>query len=104
MIFSTDYPVDGLQSLLKIRGKPSKLFALKASPHKGSKQRVNLNAFVFSTIVVSRILQLLLNLVYPLLNLVCIREVLNVKVGVQIVIILLLYQTNIKVLKDALAC
>jgi hypothetical protein len=31
-------------------------------------------------------------------------EVLNVKVGVKKAIILLLYYTNIKVLKDALAC
>jgi hypothetical protein len=38
----------GLQSVLKIRGKTSKLFALQASPYKGSKPWVNLDPFIFS--------------------------------------------------------
>ena len=38
----------GLQSVITIIGKTSKLFALQASPYKGSKPRVNLNRFIFS--------------------------------------------------------
>ena len=50
MIFSTDCSQSmGLQSVLKIRVKTSKLFALRASPYKGSKPRVNLDLFGFST-------------------------------------------------------
>ena len=49
MIFSTDCSQSiGLQSVLKTRVKTSKLFALQASPYKGSKPWVNLDAFVFS--------------------------------------------------------
>jgi hypothetical protein len=52
VIFSTDCSQSiGLQSVLKPRVKTPKLFALQASPYKGSKQRVNLDAFVFSTAV-----------------------------------------------------
>jgi hypothetical protein len=39
-----------LHSVLKIRVKTSKLFALRASPYKGSKPRVKLKQFIFSTI------------------------------------------------------
>jgi hypothetical protein len=38
----------GLQSLLKIRVKTSKLFALRASPYKGSEPRADLDEFIFS--------------------------------------------------------
>jgi hypothetical protein len=49
VIFSTDCSRSiGLQSVLKTRVKTSKLFALQASPYKGSKPWVNLDAFVFS--------------------------------------------------------
>jgi hypothetical protein len=52
VIFSTDCSQSmGLQSVLKTRVKTSKLFAPQASPYKGSKLRVNLDVFVFSTIV-----------------------------------------------------
>ena len=50
VIFSTDCRQSmGLQYVLKIRVKTSKFFALRASPNKGSKPRVNLEHFVFST-------------------------------------------------------
>ena len=50
LIFSTDRSqLMWLQSVLKIRCKTSKLFALHASPCKGSKPRVYLDPFVFST-------------------------------------------------------
>ena len=50
LIFSTDWSQSmRLQSVLKIRCKTSKLFALHASPYKGSKPRVYLDPFVFST-------------------------------------------------------
>ena len=50
MIFSTDCSQSmGLQSVLKVRVKTSKLFALQAPPYEGSKPRVNLDAFIFST-------------------------------------------------------
>jgi hypothetical protein len=50
VIFSTDCRQSmGLQSVLKIRVKTSKIFALRASPYKGSKPRVNLDQFIFST-------------------------------------------------------
>jgi hypothetical protein len=53
VILSTDCSQSmGLQSVLKTRFKTSKLFALQASPYKGSKPRVNLDAFIFSTRVV----------------------------------------------------
>ena len=53
VIFSTDCSQSmGLQSGLEIRFKTSKLFALRASPCKGSKPRVNLEQFVFSTRVI----------------------------------------------------
>jgi hypothetical protein len=49
----------GLQSVLKIGAKTSKLFALKAwlkaSPYKGSKPRVNLDRFDFSSRVANLI-------------------------------------------------
>ena len=49
LIFSTDCSQStGLQSVPKIRAKTLKLFALQASPHKGSKPRVNLDRFDFS--------------------------------------------------------
>jgi hypothetical protein len=41
----------GLQSVLKIRAKTSKLFALQASPCKGSKPRADLEQFIFSMII-----------------------------------------------------
>jgi hypothetical protein len=48
-IFSTDCSQSmGLQSVLKIRAKTLKLFALQASPCKGSKPRADLDAFIFS--------------------------------------------------------
>jgi hypothetical protein len=50
LIFSTEWSQSMLlQSVLKIRCKTSKLFALHASPCKGSKPRVYLDPFVFST-------------------------------------------------------
>jgi hypothetical protein len=55
VIFSTDCShcaeSMGLQSVLKTRVKTSKLFALQASPYKGSKLRVNLDACIFSTCI-----------------------------------------------------
>jgi hypothetical protein len=49
----------GLQSVLKTRAKTSKLFALQASPCKGSKPRVNLDEFVFSILnITPRVLNL----------------------------------------------
>jgi hypothetical protein len=51
VIFSTDCGQSkGLQSVLKTGVKTFKLFALQAPPYKGSKPRVNLDAFVFSTV------------------------------------------------------
>jgi hypothetical protein len=51
VIFSADWSQSmGLQSVLKIRVKTSNLFELGASPYQGSKPRVNLDPFFFSTV------------------------------------------------------
>jgi hypothetical protein len=50
VIYSSDCSQSmGLQSVLKIRVKTLKLFALRASHCKGSQPRVNLKQFIFST-------------------------------------------------------
>ena len=49
VIFSTDCRQSmGLQSVLKIRVKTAKLFALRASSYKGSRPRADLDLLIFS--------------------------------------------------------
>jgi hypothetical protein len=54
LIFSTDCSQSmGLQSVLKIRAKTLKLFALQVLPCKGSKPRAHLEHFIFSYLLLS---------------------------------------------------